>query len=476
MTGMAFKQSDVDCFILIHPEQMEKLDATYKDELHSQLVNTAKKILRRSPNFSEILAIPRASVPIVKLFHLKTQINCDISFKNGFGIHNSKLISFLLSSNTRLKPLTIFIKYWAKTYFLTGPGRFSNYAIILLIIFFLQQVTPNILVPVCNLQNDNRFDIHMHLWNCGFDYVTMLPKTENSSPVLVLLRDFFGFYKEFDFSNNVICPFVGKAIPVTTFDKLDNLLPSYQMYVEYARANTVKHITSVKKCIYVQDPFEHNRNCTSSICSKRITEFTHHCKISHEIIENALKTDNYENIIKNLLDQKLPVEKKGNKQKRIINIPFPKLKNATFDRALLILNMKTLFTSILNDMLKCSWTLKIDKEISNKKGNEYHVFEFDCHILHNVWSNRKEHAVFCANPLTKEIEITNAIMKKETTNSDALFTCVIVIHVYHNFLNIIPDLKCKSDNNDVKNFIGFLEAKLKKIMVYFFRKQTLLFS
>ena len=44
-----------------------------------------------------------------------------------------------MSLDVRIKPLILFIKYWAQTHDLIGPNKITNYALIWLIIFYLQQ-------------------------------------------------------------------------------------------------------------------------------------------------------------------------------------------------------------------------------------------------------------------------------------------------------------------------------------------------
>lgn len=48
--------------------------------------------LSNSNAFNVILAVPRARVPVLKVKHAATGIQCDISTTNGLGVENSKLL------------------------------------------------------------------------------------------------------------------------------------------------------------------------------------------------------------------------------------------------------------------------------------------------------------------------------------------------------------------------------------------------
>lgn len=57
------------------------------------LVNLfAEKFLLRSKEFKNVKEICDARVPIIKFYHEPTQLYCDISFKSGMGVRNTKLI------------------------------------------------------------------------------------------------------------------------------------------------------------------------------------------------------------------------------------------------------------------------------------------------------------------------------------------------------------------------------------------------
>jgi len=47
--------------------------------------------------FENIEEVCDARVPIVKFYHLPSQLNCDVSFKSGLNWFNSKLVRYVVS-------------------------------------------------------------------------------------------------------------------------------------------------------------------------------------------------------------------------------------------------------------------------------------------------------------------------------------------------------------------------------------------
>ncbi|XP_063828951.1 uncharacterized protein LOC135078283 [Ostrinia nubilalis] len=160
-TGLGVRTSDADCFVHI-PAQFRNPQINF--------VQRAKRILQMYPDvFSEILSIPRANTPIVKFFHVPTETNCDLTFKTPLGAQNSKLVAFLLHADPRLIPMAVVIKYWAKVHEFSGTGKLTNYALTMLMVFYLQQPPRALLPPARWLQRDPQRDRLVDGWNTGFD-------------------------------------------------------------------------------------------------------------------------------------------------------------------------------------------------------------------------------------------------------------------------------------------------------------------
>lgn len=283
VTGLASTTSDVDAYVQVFTVN-ENIDL-HNTNVASLFVVKSKKILQKYRNvFTQLRAIPKAKTPILRCVHIPTGISCDFNFKNMLGVCNSFLVRYYLSLDTKLKVLMIIIRHWAKSHELSGgSSQFSNYSLVLLFIFYLQQqpyFLPSVVVlqisPIsCNMQGG---------WNGGFHPVrNFVSNSLASLTISHVLCDFFEYYSNFDFSLNVISVFLGRAIPKTDFLKPTLLPNSFHIYKENIK--TQYHL-KVETPICLQDPFEHNHNVTNSIRPKQLDEFIEHCKIAVNIFKS----------------------------------------------------------------------------------------------------------------------------------------------------------------------------------------------
>lgn len=58
------------------------------------IVKTAHKALKKYPGrvFTHVNPVPTARTPIVQVFHTITQLDCDLSFRHGLSIENTKFL------------------------------------------------------------------------------------------------------------------------------------------------------------------------------------------------------------------------------------------------------------------------------------------------------------------------------------------------------------------------------------------------
>lgn len=59
-----------------------------------RIVKDACKIFKSSPGrvFTHINPIPTARTPIIQVFHTLTQLDCDLSFRHGLSVENTKFL------------------------------------------------------------------------------------------------------------------------------------------------------------------------------------------------------------------------------------------------------------------------------------------------------------------------------------------------------------------------------------------------
>lgn len=117
------------------------------------------------------------------------------------------------------------IKYWARDCEIsteTSSGRITNYALVLLFIFYLEQPNVNLVPPIMQLKESCKPEI-IDGWQVNFNKRIQHPSAENKKTIPELLHGFFEFYANFDFKETVICPIDGCTHPKESFDNVDSL-------------------------------------------------------------------------------------------------------------------------------------------------------------------------------------------------------------------------------------------------------------
>ena len=119
------------------------------------------------------------------------------------------------------------IKYWAMHHKLSGSGdrnvMINNYAICLLVIFYLQfeNILPSVKKLQQNMDASEIVSIKIKGKKVAYGFPDDLSKwrckevdlSENSKSLTELLYGFFDFYANFDYLNSIISPNTGLIIP-----------------------------------------------------------------------------------------------------------------------------------------------------------------------------------------------------------------------------------------------------------------------
>ncbi|KAG4303089.1 hypothetical protein PCK1_000755 [Pneumocystis canis] len=177
-----------------------------------ELANTCKlaRVLARN-GMERVVCVPRAKVPIVKIWDPELSVACDMNINNTLALENTRMIKTYVEIDPRVRPLAMIIKYWAKKRVLNdaaGGGTLSSYTWICMIINFLQMRNPPILPSLHQLpheQNENSIiggiDISF------FDDIDALKSfgEKNTESLGGLLFAFFRRYAyEFDYDHYII--------------------------------------------------------------------------------------------------------------------------------------------------------------------------------------------------------------------------------------------------------------------------------
>ncbi|TKA50951.1 hypothetical protein B0A53_05732 [Rhodotorula sp. CCFEE 5036] len=150
--GLGTSTSDLD-LCLLDPYRPNGFVDKYFSSQNSGLQNlpdiyNMRRIGRslQQANLTDVRWIPEAAVPICKFKvmidgHL---IEADLNTNERLGVFNSRLINSYCNLHPLVRPLSVFIKFWAKQRGLNDPSgtptTFSSYTFILLVIAYLQHV------------------------------------------------------------------------------------------------------------------------------------------------------------------------------------------------------------------------------------------------------------------------------------------------------------------------------------------------
>ncbi|KAG0170192.1 hypothetical protein DFQ28_010886, partial [Apophysomyces sp. BC1034] len=120
-------------------------------------VRTLAKMFRKC-GMQHVVCVPRAKVPIVRLFDPESQLACDINVNNTMALQNTKLIKTYVAIDPRVRPLAMAIKHWTKQRILNDAangGTLSTYTWTCMIINFLQMREPPILPVLHHLDSED---------------------------------------------------------------------------------------------------------------------------------------------------------------------------------------------------------------------------------------------------------------------------------------------------------------------------------
>lgn len=411
-TGLGIKSSDADCFVHVPPAS------------GPGCITKAKRVLQAYPQlFTEILTIPRANTPLIKFFHVPTSTNCDLSFKTPLGHQNSKLIAFLLQSDPRLIPMAVAIKYWARVHGLSGTGKLSNYALTMMIIFYLQQPPMPILPSVEWLQRDRVNDVIVDFWNTGFiPHRALLPPTSNNLSISELLGGFFEYYSMFNFDELVICPFMGFPLKKDLFKDLNRLPPPFERY----KLNVVRNLVMPMRFLTpwcVQDPFEQSHNVASAVSTRMASEIRDYLQFAANAYEKE-KLNKCQDFLRTILLQKPKIIRAKAHPEFRVNL-FPRMIANIIDPDWKSVVREVIFI-IFERMLKLTLG-KVEEKLTteSKKEKEKYLGVVTKSIWKRKQSSRKYEMYTNLELQEKQAKITDEIVRSERISYNMQFQMTV---------------------------------------------------
>lgn len=276
--GLAMTGSDVDCILLL----------PHRTDMSHALIEDASSTLRQFPRlFGGLLPITWVRIPVVTLKHTPTQFKVDLTVNNFAGVQISNLLRHLLHLDKRIYYLTFVVKQWSIVRKLTKDRSLSNYALTLMLIFYLQQ--RNMMPSIISLQV-NAEAFFENEWNMGYSEIGY--DIRNDVSLNLLLGDFFKYYVNFDYDRYVVCPYTGYPVEKRLFSDVSTVPDEFGLYVHNVRANVSKPL-SVGNYFVLQDMFIHNGNVADRVDTRPnstlITEFRFALKKFQENNRNFLE-------------------------------------------------------------------------------------------------------------------------------------------------------------------------------------------
>ncbi|XP_036908809.1 speckle targeted PIP5K1A-regulated poly(A) polymerase [Sturnira hondurensis] len=218
------------------------------------------------PGVYRVQTVPSARRPVVKFCHRPSGLHGDISLSNRLALHNSRFLSLCSELDGRVRPLVYTVRCWAQGRGLSGSGPLlNNYALTLLVIYFLQTRDPPVLPTVSQLTQEagEGEQVEVDGWDCSFprDASSLEPST-NKEPLSSLLAQFFSCVSGWDLRGSLLSLREGQALPVAEG------LPSNLW--EGLRLGPMN----------LQDPFDLSHNVAANVTSRVAGRLQNCCRVA----------------------------------------------------------------------------------------------------------------------------------------------------------------------------------------------------
>jgi len=75
----------------------------------------------------EVICVPGAKVPIVKVFDPVLKLACDMNVNNTLALENTRMIKTYVQIDPRVRPLAMIIKHWTKRRIVNDAGQLLQF-------------------------------------------------------------------------------------------------------------------------------------------------------------------------------------------------------------------------------------------------------------------------------------------------------------------------------------------------------------
>ncbi|KAJ8680157.1 hypothetical protein QAD02_015944 [Eretmocerus hayati] len=273
--------SDLDVFL--DCENKDYLVGCSREKSQEYLLSISS-YFENEPSWTVFELLSDTRIPIIKLRHIPTGLNCDISFSNGLSVEKSKLLGYYNAAYFTCRQLTLFIKKWISTCHLSGPDGITTFAMSWLVIFYLQ--VQGILPPVWTLLKQGGKPKIVDGWRCN--YAKVVPIVPRNGDFKFHLPNFFSYYANFDYRTDVVCPFLDYVVKKHSFAYTEQLPQEMEDYKLRATSNA-SDIFRFDSPMCVQDPIDLSQNSTKGVKKFHLRQFRQYCSDSVKILSKGTK-------------------------------------------------------------------------------------------------------------------------------------------------------------------------------------------
>ena len=235
-------------------------------------------------------------------------IQCDINFSNHLALHNTQLLRCYSHCDTRVRPMVLFIKAWAKRRKINSPyhGTLSSYGYVLMVLHYLINIAVPPVVPNLQLawqvtskepveeQQCKGFDVRF--WRAEKDIRTAAQRgmlTQNRLPLGFLLRGFFQYYSQE--GRGVPCGGFSWSRSVISIRTDGGLLTKQEKGWVEARTEIIEPIIAGQKpkeikhryLLAIEDPFELEHNVARPVPHHGICAIRDEFRRANRLIQNG---------------------------------------------------------------------------------------------------------------------------------------------------------------------------------------------
>ncbi|XP_048253385.1 poly(A) RNA polymerase gld-2 homolog A-like [Haliotis rufescens] len=241
MNGFGTRNSDMDlCLMLSIHNIDQRKEAT-------EILFLLQKSLRNC-FFVKKCQVIRAAVPILRFWDKCRDFECDLNINNAVGIRNTHLLRYYATMDWRVRPLMLYIKFWARFHDINDARKktISSYSLGLMLIHYLQVGCNPPVLPCLQTQFPKTFQPDADIRELKLNEKLPLTETQNKDSLGDLFLGFLEYYSfKFNFDADAISIRLGARVP---------------------RGVMIKQTTDNQrqwKCLCIEEPFDRSNTARS---------------------------------------------------------------------------------------------------------------------------------------------------------------------------------------------------------------------